>query len=101
MRRLIDEDDVKNWLQKRADGYGHLYPSGCNRADELKIIKEELDIRVPTAYKPKRVMDQLKNLKPYKLDLADAMMDTLENGKYRHFICLEEALNIVKAGGIE
>lgn len=24
MGRLIDEDDVKNWLQKRADGYGCL-----------------------------------------------------------------------------
>lgn len=48
-----------------------------------------------------RVVEQLKDLKPYKLDLADAMMDTLENGKYRHFVCLEEVLNIVKAGGID
>lgn len=64
MGRLIDEDDVKNWLQKRADGYGSLYPSGSNRADELKIIKEELDIRVPTAYNLDRVMEQLEEFRP-------------------------------------
>lgn len=49
MRRLIDEDDVKNWLQERIDAYKQL----------LEIIKEELAIRVPTAYYPHKVEKQL------------------------------------------
>lgn len=82
MGRLIDEDDLIK------DRVGN---------DPVVIAAKA----APTACDLDRVMEQLKNLKPYKLDLADALMDTLENGKYRHFICLEDAVNIAEKGGIE
>lgn len=55
----------------------------------------------PTAYDPDKVVEQLEELNKYKLDLADAMLDMQSNGLDRHFICLEDAIEIVKAGGIE
>lgn len=55
----------------------------------------------PTAYDPDKVVEQLEELNKYKLDLADAMLDMQSNGLDRHFICLEDAIEIVKGGGIE
>ena len=43
-------------------------------------------------------MEQLNNAKKYNLDLADKMLDIQANGTKRHFICLEDAIEIVKAG---
>lgn len=54
-----------------------------------------------TAYDVDKVVEQLEELNKYKLDLADAMLDMQSNGLDRHFICLEEAIEIVKGGGIE
>ena len=61
MGRLIDEDDVKNWLQERIEGYKQLNCGGNNRSAELEVIKEELAIRVPTAYDMDKVVEQLEN----------------------------------------
>lgn len=55
----------------------------------------------PTAYDPDKVVEQLEELNKYKLDLADAMLDMQSNGLDRHFICLEDAIEIVKGGGID
>ena len=49
MGKLIDEDDVNNWMQERIDAYKQL----------LEIIKEELAIRVPTAYDPDKAVVRL------------------------------------------
>lgn len=61
------------------------------------IIKhlEEFSI----AYDIDKVIEQLNNIKKYHLDLADTMLDVQKNGTTRHFICLEDAIEIVKAGG--
>ena len=55
----------------------------------------------PTAYDPDKVVEQLEELNKYTLDLADAMLDMQSNGLDRHFICLEDAIEIVKGGGID
>lgn len=61
MGRLIDEDDVKIWLQERIDGYESLHLGGNSRSAELKIIIDELPVRVPAAYDPDKVAEQLEN----------------------------------------
>ena len=38
--------------------------------------------------------------KKYNLNLADMMFDIQSNGTNRHFICLEDAIEIVKQGGV-
>ena len=53
---------------------------------------------VPTVYDVDKVVWQLRNLNKYNLNLADAMLDIQANGTNRHFICLEDAIEIVKAG---
>lgn len=59
MGRLVDEDDVKNWLQERIDGYESLHLGGNSRSAELKIIINELPARVPAVYDPDKVVEQL------------------------------------------
>lgn len=54
---------------------------------------------MPTAYDVDKVIEQLNNIKKYNLNLADMMLDIQANGTNRHFICLEDAIEIVKAGG--
>lgn len=71
MGRLIDEDDVKTWLQERIDGYESLHLGGNSRSAELKIIIDELPVRVPTAYDPDKVAEQL-NRDSYE-EVADDM----------------------------
>lgn len=61
--------------------------------DLCKII----DIQ-PTAYDVDKVVEKLNKIKKYNLNLADMMLDIQANGTNRHFICLENAIEIVKAG---
>lgn len=90
--RLIDADNIYNvgdfvMLHKDGNAYVPL-------ADLCKII----DIQ-PTAYDVDKVVEKLNKIKKYTLNLADMMIDIQANGTGRHFICLEDVVEIVKAGG--
>lgn len=93
--RLIDADTlVKN--------LGFLYTK--NRVPNVPIdvrAKETLTtiMEQATAYDVDKVVEQLNKIKKYNLNLADMMLDIQSNGTNRHFICLEDAIKIVKAGG--
>lgn len=82
--RLIDADKYKGKIIA-----SHCY-SGVN-----KLINVD---DVPTAYDVDKVVEELNKIKKYNLNLADMMIDIQENGVNRHFICLEDAIKIVKAG---
>lgn len=100
--RLIDADklieklrDFKEW--ENDDGRPIHTMSEIQRIDRcINFAQAEL-----TAFDMDKVVEQLEELNKYKLDLADAMLDIQSNGLDRHFICLEEAIEIVKGGGIE
>lgn len=85
--RLIDADKFKGKVI-----VSHCY-SGVN-----KLINVD---DVPTAYDVDKVVEELNKIKKYNLNLADMMIDIQENGTNRHFICLEDAIQIVKAGGVD
>lgn len=90
--RLIDADNIYNvgdFVILNEDGNAYV-----SLADICKII----DIQ-PTVYDVDKVVEQLNNIKKYNLNLADMMLDIQANGANRHFICLEDAIEIVKAGG--
>ncbi len=90
--RLIDADNIYNvgdFVILNEDGNAYV-----SLADICKII----DIQ-PTAYDVDKIVEKLNKIKKYNLNLADAMLDIQANGTNRHFICLEDAINIVKAGG--
>lgn len=96
MKRLIDVDDLEKFISEKVTAVGDdhclLVATNDGRWHEaLPFIK--------TAYDVDKVVEQLNNIKKYKLDLADTMLDIQKNGTTRHFICLEDAIEIVKAGG--
>lgn len=64
----------------------------------LSEIFETIIDEQPSAYDVDKIVQQLGNLNKYNLNLADAMLDIQANGINRHFICLEDAIEIVKAG---
>ena len=89
--RLIDADTLIKDLS-------YLYtknhiPVDMRAKETLSTIMEQ-----PTAYDVDKVIEKLNNIKKYNLNLADMMLDIQANGTNRHFICLEDAIEIVKAG---
>lgn len=89
--RLIDADAFER--QVAAMAISNNYPTG-----KAKAWCELIDAQ-PTAYDVDKTVQQFGNLNKYNLNLADAMLDIQANGINRHFICLEDVIEIVKAGG--
>ena len=93
--RLIDVSDIEKFISENVTAIGD---------DHLLLVladdgrwHEALPF-IKTAYDVDKVVEQLNNAKKYNLDLADKMLDIQANGTTRHFICLEDAIEIVKAG---
>lgn len=63
---------------------------------QMKSILDFIDAQ-PTAYDVDKVVEELNKIKKYNLNLADMMLDIQANGTNRHFICLEDAIEIVEA----
>lgn len=84
--RPIDADELKKTLLE--------YNYTTERNQIFRYIDEQ-----PTAYDVDKVVEELNKIKKYNLNLADMMLDIQANGTNRHFICLEDAIEIVKAGG--
>ena len=59
-------------------------------------IKEQ-----PTVYDIDKVVEELEKLQTYNMSLVTLMSDLQKNGVCRHYICLEDAIEIVKAGGTD
>lgn len=96
MGRLIDVAEIEKFISEKVTAVGddHLLLVAGNDGrwhEALPFIK--------TAYDVDKVVEQLNNAKKYNLDLADTMLDIQAHGTTRHFICLEDAIEIVKAGG--
>lgn len=92
--KMISEDDVLALLKN------HHFDNDKGNFDLLihNLCKE---VRcIPTAYDVDKVVEQLENLKKYEFNLADCMLDIQSHGLNRHFICLEDAIKIVKDGGL-
>ena len=87
--RLIDADELINQgYEIVVDGWQY---DSCNKSIDIDDI--------PTAYDIDKVVEELNKIKKYNLNLADMMLDIQSNGTNRHFICLEDAIKIVKVGG--
>lgn len=83
--RLIDADRLRTILTDEE------CPCALQTA-LIGIIDEQ-----PTAYNVDKVVEELNKIKKYNLNLADMMLDIQSNGTNRHFICLEDAIEIVEA----
>jgi hypothetical protein len=98
--RLIDAGELLKTLQ-------NLEPHSDNEVFEhgmLKMMRYYMPQIIndePTAYDVDKVVEHLKKLNKYNLNLADRMLDIQSNGLGRHFICLEDAVEIVKAGEVD
>lgn len=97
MGRLIDVADIERFINEKVTVIGD---------DHLLLVArddgrwhEALPL-VKTAYSVDRVVEQLNKIKKYNLNLADMMLDIQRNGTNRHFICLEDAIEIVKQDGV-
>lgn len=92
--RMIDADELKTQLYESI-----MVNEDMDCLDFLRV--ESLIDAQPTAYDVDKIVEQLELLKKYDLNLADMMLDIQSNGLGRHFICLEDAIEIVKAGGTD
>ena len=97
--RLIDADKLLELMKDQKKRETGAYAKGINAG--LNIVKSIIndEKQTPTAYHVDKVVEELNKLKKHNLNLADMMIDIQENGTSRHFICLEDAIEIVKAGG--
>ena len=95
--KLTDANKLRDYVKEQINQYGKPF-DGSAYEFGLKIM-HYID-NMSTDYDIEKVVEQLSKLPQYKLDLADAMIDTLENRRYRHFVCLEDVTEIVKQGGI-
>ncbi len=85
--RLCDIIDIKSAFMEKTDL--------CE-----EVIQTIID-DIPTAFDGDKVVKQLEELNKFNLSLSDCMLDIQLHGLNRHFICLEDAIEIVKAGGID
>ena len=67
----------------------------------VKGFENDYNKAIDDAYDVDKIVEQLELLNKYNLNLADMMLDIQSNGLDRHFICLEDAIEIVKAGGTD
>lgn len=93
---LIDTDELKKELYQQ--WFMDILLTRRNSEDMFYALAQKIDEQ-PTAYDVDKVVEQLKKLNKYNLNLADCMLDIQSNGLGRHFICLEDAIKIVKVGG--
>lgn len=56
--------------------------------------------KMPTAYDPDKVVEELKSLQTYNMGLATLMSDLQRNGVCRHYVYLEDVIEIVKQGSV-
>lgn len=85
--RLCDIIDIKSAFMEKTD----------LSEEEIQTIIDD----IPTAYDIDKVIEQLEELNRFNLNLADCMLDIQLHGLNRHFICLEDAIMIVNAGGTD
>ena len=95
--KLTDANKIRDYVKEQINPYGKPF-EGSVYEFGLKIM-HYID-NMSSDYDIDKVVEQLSKLPQYKLDLADAMIDTLENRRYRHFVCLEDATEIVKQDGV-
>jgi len=91
--RLIDTDVLKEYCMRASKSDDDF------RRVSLATLASVIDAQ-PTAYDVDKVVEQLKELNKYNLNLADCMLDIQSHGLNRHFICLEDAIEIVKGVGV-
>lgn len=96
--RLIDADELKKELYQQ--WFMDILLTQRNSEDMFYALAQKIDAQ-PTAYDVDKVVAQLKELNKYNLNLADCMLDIQSHGLNRHFICLEDAIEIVKGGGVD
>lgn len=85
--RLCDIIDIKSAFMEKTD----------LSEEEIQTIIDD----IPTAYDIDKVVEQLEELNKFNLNLSDFMLDIQLHGLNRHFICLEDAIMIVNAGGTD
>lgn len=98
---LISRKETEKILRAYADDVG------CNRGQYdlangiLKAVchMNKPDIG-PTVYDVDKVIERLKELKTYKLNMADAMSEIMRRGELGNYVCLEDVFEIVKSGGV-
>lgn len=98
---LIDADELLDLIKDQKEKETGAYTKGINKG--LSIVKSIIcdEAQTPTAYDVDAVVKQLEELNKYNLNLADCMLDIQSHGLNRHFICLEDAIEIVKGGGVD
>lgn len=60
------------------------------------VTLEDFD-RQETVFDLESIIEQLKELKTYKLNMADAMSELMNKDKLGNYVCLEDVIKILKS----
>lgn len=88
--RLIDADALIEAMKKTESEYENAMtcPSWWSA---FNVISEQ-----QTAYSVDKVVEELEKLQTYNMSCVTLMSDLQRNGVCRHYICLEDAIKIIK-----
>lgn len=89
---LIKRGDVMDALEKEFDNYNMAFNMHGGFA---QAVPDAIN-NIPTSYDVDKVVEQLKELKTYKLDMADSMSELMNKDKLGNYVCLEDVIKIVK-----
>ena len=92
--RVIDADALIDRLDERKK-----MEQGVRNIADILNIQAFIDSQ-PTAYDIDKVVEELGKLQTYNMSCVTLMSDLQRNGVCRHYICLEDAIKIVKQGGV-
>ena len=97
--RLVDADEILRYMEdKEISQYLYEVNEGNDKYSSTPLY--DYVKAMPTAYDIDKVVEELGKLQTYNMSLATLMSDLQRNGVCRHYICLEDAIEIVKQGGV-
>lgn len=85
--RLIDADRLKEYVNSKSS---HPLCEWDTAGVLMAIDKQE------TVFDLDKVIEKLKELKTYKLNLADAMCELMNRDKLGTYVCLEDVIEVIR-----
>lgn len=103
---MSDDLISRSWLLeqyglKDCTKYGNETAEQKKKSYDTMMMYEiaEMIKDAPTIYYLDKIIERLKELKTYNLNMADAMLEIMRRDELGTYVCLEDVIEIVKYGG--
>lgn len=88
------------YIESRLQAIKDIASASCadiKDSDNIASFCDEIYSSIPDIGK---IVEELEKLQTYNMSLVTLMSDLQKNGVCRHYICLEDAIEIVKQGSV-